>query len=40
MKTYQLGEHIVTVKKCAGEYVVIISRKDCATKSIELPPKR
>jgi len=43
MKVYTLGsmgDRLVTVKKCGGEYVVSIKRKDDETKCIELPPKR
>ena len=42
MKTYQLGsasDLVVNVKKCSGEYVVTIKRKDDETKFIELLPK-
>jgi len=41
MKTYQLrtmGEHVLTVKKFAD--VVTVTRNDCTTKRIDLPPRR
>ena len=43
MKMYMLstdGDHILTVKKVGGEYVVTIRQKDENKKSIKLPPKR
>jgi len=35
-----MGDRAFTLKKCTGEYVVSIKRKDDEIKCIELPPKR